>query len=565
MVGGALTGAKSIMHVMKRIGGEGRTTPGKLLAGAALILWIIPALACNFPRAGDDAPRWLPSRTPTPLVIAYTEAPLESATPTQPGQPPDGLPPVPTITSQPGSGWGFPGLRPLSEFNEFTAGAGAVHHEPGVWNYMTQSGDTIPSLSARFGADPGQIHGLPDPQSGSFVAPGLPLSIPMEALDALPDWALLPDSAIPYGPSSAEFDLAGYILEHGGILAAYSEEVDEQVMSGEEIIERVALDTSTNPRLLLAFLEMRSGWVIGPAKVAATSRYPIGWSVEPYHGLYKELILTARFLDQGFYGWRSGRMTAAEFPGGGKLRMDPRVNAGTAAATILVTRMYRQATFSQALYGPEGFIATYWRMFGDPWQTAAGYEPVFNADFPQNLPRLELPFEAGTRWNFTSGPHITWGSASPWGALDFAPSGERSGCYVSSQWATAAAGGVITRSERGMVYLDTDGDSREQTGLVLLYLHMAEWERIPAGTRVKTGQPIGHPSCEGGVATGTHLHFARKYNGEWLRIGPEAPLQLSGWTAYAAERQYQGQLLSPDGGTVVTSRSDGSWPSLLVP
>jgi LasA protease len=48
-----------------------------------------------------------------------------------------------------------------------------------------------------------------------------------------------------------------------GYLSAYSEMVDEEVLSGAEIVRRVAYDTSVNPRLLLALLEYRAGWVRG--------------------------------------------------------------------------------------------------------------------------------------------------------------------------------------------------------------------------------------------------------------------------------------------------------------
>jgi hypothetical protein len=36
---------------------------------------------------------------------------------------------------------------------------------------------------------------------------------------------------------------------------------------------------------------------------------------------------------------------------------------------------------------------------------------------------------------------------------------------------------------------------------------------------VKTGDRIGHPSCEGGAANATHVHIARRYNGEWIPAG----------------------------------------------
>ena len=48
---------------------------------------------------------------------------------------------------------------------------------------------------------------------------------------------------------------------------------------------------------------------------------------------------------------------------------------------------------------------------------------------------------------------------------------------------------------------------------------------------MKTDDPIGHPSCEGGSATGSHVHIARKYNGEWVLAEGGLPFILSGYQA----------------------------------
>ena len=50
---------------------------------------------------------------------------------------------------------------------------------------------------------------------------------------------------------------------------------------------------------------------------------------------------------------------------------------------------------------------------------------------PEGLtqPELQLPFEVGDVWSYTSGPHGGWDSGSAWAALDFAPPGEALGCF----------------------------------------------------------------------------------------------------------------------------------------
>jgi hypothetical protein len=72
---------------------------------------------------------------------------------------------------------------------------------------------------------------------------------------------------------------------------------------------------------------------------------------------------------------------------------------------------------------------------------------------------------------------------------------------------------------------------------------------------------IGHASCEGGMSTGTHLHFARKYNGEWVSADGPIPFVLSGWTVVAGEKPYQGKLVKGD--KVITADLYGQLRSLI--
>jgi murein DD-endopeptidase MepM/ murein hydrolase activator NlpD len=107
-----------------------------------------------------------------------------------------------------------------------------------------------------------------------------------------------------------------------------------------------------------------------------------------------------------------------------------------------------------------------------------------------------------------------------------------------------------------------NGDGFEQTGWVVLYQHIATKGRIPVGTWVNAGDRIGHPSCEGGLATGTHVHIARKYNGEWVSAGDPLPFVLSGWTAHAGDHLRQGTLTKGD--QTITASSVGSHESQII-
>jgi hypothetical protein len=111
----------------------------------------------------------------------------------------------------------------------------------------------------------------------------------------------------------------------------------------------------------------------------------------------------------------------------------------------------------------------------------------------------------------------------------------------------AAAAGVVVRADDSMVVLDLDGDGQETTGWVLTHLHIDDDGMVPVGTRLEAGDPLGHPSCEGGRATGTHVHIARKYNGEWIPadglLPGLAPFTLGGWVAARGAEPYQGRMM----------------------
>lgn len=121
---------------------------------------------------------------------------------------------------------------------------------------------------------------------------------------------------------------------------------------------------------------------------------------------------------------------------------------------------------------------------------------------------------------------------------------------------------LVVRSELGVVIQDLDGDGHEQTGWVIMYLHIAKEDRIPEGTNMYAGDRIGHPYCEGGRATGTHTHIARKYNGVWIPAVGSYPFVLDGWQTTAGEEPYLGTLTR--GEDVVTAHQFGSAVSRIT-
>jgi LasA protease len=523
-----------------------------------LTVILIPALACNLPQRQSDGLTFPTNQTQTASPdlpfptgettswAASTELPTSTPISLEPRQSP--YPFLGLQTATPGPGLPGSWLTPAS---------GVVF--PPV-TYWSQSGDTLTALSLRFGVSPDQI--TPAQPISGLLTPGQLLTVPNLLGEAPYSSALLPDSAIIYSPESVSFPIDAYITQAGGYLSTYKEVVDTgEWLTGAEIVQRVALESSINPQVLLAFLEFRSGWVRGQPFSTSQVDYPIGFYVPDYHGLYLELALVAKELNIGYYGWRQGTLTDLIFPDYTHVRISPGLNAGSVALQTLSSKFYRQqADWLEALNGPQGFLALYNEMFGDPWLAASMVEPLFPPGLVQ--PTLELPFASGEFWSLTAGPHIAWRTGTPRGALDFAPITGEPHCAISTAWVTASAPGLVVRSERGVVALDLDGDGLEETGWVLVYMHVAEEGRVPSGTWIETNTPLGHPSCEGGQATGTHVHLVRKYNGEWLAADGPLPMVLSGWVAHASELPYEGTLEKD--GRIVSARPDGSSGSTIV-
>jgi LasA protease len=219
---------------------------------------------------------------------------------------------------------------------------------------------------------------------------------------------------------------------------------------------------------------------------------------------------------------------------GNSVRIPPGVNPGTAAVQNLLARQTTYANWLR-LMAPDGFRQTYRRLFGEVAQYAS--LPTGAADIRQ--PPLRLPWADGQTWFYTGGPHPAWGDGSPRAAIDFGPPGA-DGCFTSPQWVVAAADGLVDASEHGRVAVNLGGNPFQGVGWTILYMHMADEGRVARGARVRSGDPIGHPSCAGGLATGSHLHFTRLYNGQWIDADGSLPLDLSGWLFRDLPDEYDG-------------------------
>lgn len=431
---------------------------------------------------------------------------------------------------------------------------GRPKYAPGeLVDYIAQSGDTIPALARRFNTSIEEIYAANSfiPRNATTMPPGMPMRIPIYYL---PLWSepthIFPDHAYVFGPSLVGFDASAFVASHPGWLKKYRAWAGNEWRSGAGIVNYVGRNFSVSPRLLLALLEYQAGGLSQPEK--PKGRYLLGYQRTYYESIYLQLVGAANTLNNGYYGWRDGSLTEFELQDGTLIRPDPWQNAATVALQYYFSKVLPPNEYRLAI-SPEGFLATYVTLFGDPWQDAAELIPG-----SLQQPELRLPFPAGRVWTLTGGPHTGFGHGLPFAALDFAPPSEFSGCFAVEEkdFALAMADGIVVRSETGTVVLDLDGDGDERTGWNIIYIHVGAEGRAPAGLSLKAGEPIGYPSCEGGQTTGTHIHVARKYNGEWIPADGPLAFNLEGWTAHNGSEPYQGTLTKGSLTIIASAASD---------
>lgn len=474
------------------------------------ITLLFTSLACNLPETS------LP--TPEDETIQFTSIVTPTITPFQP---PTRGPNDPIFTPTPDNPRALPTIR-----------SGAVNH-------IVQANDTIRVIANAYGVTIDAMIAANELANPDVLSVGQVLVVPAPLFSSNGSaLKIIPDSELVNGPANAAFNIEGFVNSYPGYLAAYSEEVEGQFLNGWQVVDRVAAFYSVNPRLLLVLLEHQSGWLTNPNPPIDTLSYPIGLVDEFRSGLYRQLSWAANNLNMGYYLWKINAVGMWRTTDAVIIPVEAGINAGTAGVQHMFSTLYDQASWRVAV-GEGGFFQTYQRLFGYPFDWTI--EPLVPNTLTQ--PTFQLPFETGVPWVLTGGPHDGWDIGSAWAALDFAPSSEQQGCAQKDEWVVAVADGLIVRAENGGVFQDLDNDGAEQTGWTVFYMHIETRERVQAGQFVRAGERIGHPSCEGGFSSGTHLHLARKYNGEWISADGPIPFVMDGWITVGDGIYYGGALV----------------------
>ncbi|MCX6080730.1 MAG: hypothetical protein NTW32_14470 [Chloroflexi bacterium] len=498
----------------------------------------------------------VPSLTPSPSITPLKEIPMPgTATPIL----------SPTMPNATNTASPTPeNSTPVATFTQpvITATLPAVNASGPMDVYHSQGGDTLNIVAKRFALRPEQIITdviLPPPDQ--LIPPDTLLLVPKPAPGEIrgPGENTIPDSEVVYGPASVGFSLKDYVTKADGYLVRYEGSLSSDQISGIEAVERICDENSLSPRIILAIIEYESHWVLSHPTNLAEDEYPLGYVEFLHKGLFRQLMWASGALSDGYYRWRSGNLNELKFTDGSTLRLNPFLNAGTAAIQYYFAQNHSRAEWDQAI-APSGFPALYERMFGPTLQRAQTFEPTIPNGLVQ--PFLSLPFEPGHLWALTGGPHSAWEKQGALAALDFAPSSMANGCMENNAWVVAPAAGKVIRLATGVVMLDLDGDGLEQTGWVILFMHISTTGKVVLNQTLQKDAHIGHPSCEGGVSTGTHLHIARKYNGEWMLADGPLSFNMDGWIAHNGVLPYKGSLTR--GEQIVTACTCSTYETNII-
>ncbi|MCA9881938.1 MAG: LysM peptidoglycan-binding domain-containing protein, partial [Anaerolineae bacterium] len=183
--------------------------------------------------------------------------------------------------------------------------------------HIVQAGETLSIIADRYNITVDALLAENDLINPDIISVGQLLNLPAIPTEQTNSFVILPDSLFVRGPQSIGFNVRDFIAQQPGYIRQATDDVRSSLDNGIEqfdtldaasIVERVAIENSIDPRLLLAVLEYRAGWLsnVQPQEALLTS--PV-ISLEDSGGidrmgLYKQLGWVANELSRGYYGYK---------------------------------------------------------------------------------------------------------------------------------------------------------------------------------------------------------------------------------------------------------------------
>jgi LasA protease len=357
-----------------------------------------------------------------------------------------------------------------------------------------------------------------------------------------------------YGPNIEGFNLNAYLLDNAPHLVKYA---DDLYTRSEYF--------SINPKVYLTLLEVHGNLISVPDVNGGEDIFGLpGPDLVSQVEDISNVLVDAYYLHLYSYSAlhpSQRNLPAFTDPDGRTIKVDPATNAGTYAIIAVLAHFENEQRIFQILDNnhPDGFYQTYKKLFGDDpldeqnkihvpgeVEILSGPESLHQFDGligagpsspPDNL--LQLPFMQGQTWKF-GGVHDNSGGGGVGGPLndassmDFYPSDMPWGADTSNMWVAASAPGTPTKIS-ACYFKVAHIDGWETT-----YYHLENIQNF-SGT-INQNDKIGviantlaEATCNGGNATGPHVHFTLRKNGALVAINGTA---LSGWYVHAGRWNY---------------------------
>ena len=399
--------------------------------------------------------------------------------------------------------------------------------------YTAQSGDNLPSLAGRFNTSELAIRKANPiiPANATTLPQGLPMQIPIYYTPFWgSDFKIIPNSAFVFSATPEYSEFESLILGKDGYSELFRQLTGQEGLS--EIFWQACLQASIDPRLLLSLI----GYGFEPNSGLQSASSALLESISRQNMTLMQCWL--ELLNAGYYGFETGRMLELELSDGTIERLDPWQNAGSAALHYFFSQMLETTNDYQQAVAPDGFAATYQKLFGDPWDSEL-----------EVLPGSLDWISAGLPIN----PQGGWQAAPiPESLLTSMPvSGMMAGFHASIQDSRdkeaygkvyACIGGTITRMEASQLVVSQIG-MQENQGWSLVYYGLSVKPGLKVGDKVEIGESIGHVDAS---AWNASFWLARKYNGEWVPAGAIIPFKLGGWKLALDDDSQSLVMLKPE-------------------
>ena len=259
-----------------------------------------------------------------------------------------------------------------------------------ISSHRVVAGDTLTQIAERYAVSVAALLRANDLPNPNLLEVGQIIALPAPPVDYTPAIHILPDSLLVRSITARDFDVDAFINSHVGGLKDLTVHLTKSRLDGttesgqfsaSEIISRVSLEYSVDPRILIAVLEYAAGMLTEGSLDEETRLFPLRHA-EAYNrmqraGLYNQLSWLADQLNQGYYGWKYRGEVILELSDGSRLFFEPNLNAGTVAVQRVLAQLPRVPDWRQAS-GEAGIVQMYQDLFGDPDQLAHETVPSRN-------------------------------------------------------------------------------------------------------------------------------------------------------------------------------------------